>query len=100
MADEPKDPADAGAAVPPVKATPGAEAASSASPAKASPGAEAAPTASPAKAAADKPASDAPGEPLKAEVSRTDSPGAGASAAPPAAPTAPTPAAVPQDAEA
>ena len=56
----------------------------------------------PPQAAADKPASQVPGEPLKAEVSRTDSPGAGASAAPaqPAATTAPTPAAVPKDAEA
>jgi NADH-quinone oxidoreductase subunit C len=43
----------------------------------------------PAKAAADKPASAAPAEPLKGEVSRTDSPGAGASAAP----VAPKPAA-------
>jgi NADH/F420H2 dehydrogenase subunit C len=45
------------------------------------------------KAAGDKPASETPGEPLKAEVSRTDSPGAGASAAPtpPAAPPAPKP---------
>jgi NADH-quinone oxidoreductase subunit C len=47
-------------------------------------------------AAADKPASDAPAEPLKAEVSRTDSPGAGVSAAPVGAPRqeppAPTPA--------
>jgi NADH-quinone oxidoreductase subunit C len=45
------------------------------------------------KAAGDKPASDAPGEPLKGEVSRTDSPGAGASAAPtaPPAPAAPKP---------
>jgi NADH-quinone oxidoreductase subunit C len=42
----------------------------------------------PPAAAADKPASDAPAEPLKGEVSRTDAPGAGASAAPPAAPTA------------
>ena len=43
------------------------------------------------KAAGDKPASTTPGEPLKAEVSRTDSPGAGASAAPvaPVAPVAP-----------
>src|SRR5204863_133030 len=40
------------------------------------------------------PTSDAPGEPLKAEVSRTDSPSAGVSAAPaPAAPAAPKPAA-------
>jgi NADH-quinone oxidoreductase subunit C len=36
----------------------------------------------PPTAAADKPASQAPGEPLKGEVSRADSPGAGASAAP------------------
>jgi len=57
----------------------------------------------PPQAAADKPASQAPAEPLKGEVSRTDSPGAGASAAPPAdatpkpaapaAPVAPKPAA-------
>ena len=39
------------------------------------------------KAAGDKPASETPGEPLKGEVSRTDSPGAGVSAAP-AAPVA------------
>ena len=44
------------------------------------------PPATPAKAAADKPPSEAPGEPLKAEVSRTDSPGAGASATAPAEP--------------
>ena len=46
------------------------------------------------KAAGDKPASDTPGEPLKGEVSRTDSPGAGVSAAPtpPPAPPAPKPA--------
>src|SRR5262249_15468017 len=36
-------------------------------------------------AAADKPAGSTPGEPLKGEVSRTDAPGAGASAAPVAA---------------
>src|SRR3954447_2123983 len=36
----------------------------------------------PPEAAADKPASGAPAEPLKGEVSRTDSPGAGTSAAP------------------
>jgi NADH-quinone oxidoreductase subunit C len=49
----------------------------------------------PPAAAADKPASDAPGEPLKAEVSRTDAPGAGVSSAPagtPAATPAPKPA--------
>jgi NADH-quinone oxidoreductase subunit C len=44
-----------------------------------------------AKAAADKPPSDAPGEPLKAEVSRIADPGAGASAAKPAAPAQPSP---------
>src|SRR5687767_14798687 len=38
------------------------------------------------KAAGDKPASDTPAEPLKGEVSRTDSPGAGVSAAPTAVP--------------
>ena len=43
------------------------------------------------QAAADKPASDTPGEPLKGEVSRTDSPGAGASAAPTAPPAPPAP---------
>ena len=43
------------------------------------------------KAAADKPPAAAEGEPLKGEVSRTDSPGAGASAAPPALPTPPAP---------
>src|ERR1700733_14012762 len=48
----------------------------------AAPGAEAGAPVTPAKAAADKPASTAPGEPLKAEVSRTDAPGAGVSAAP------------------
>lgn len=41
------------------------------------------------KAAGDKPASDVQGEPLKGEVSRTDSPGAGASAAPTARPDVP-----------
>ena len=40
----------------------------------------------PPTAGADKPASTAPGEPLKGEVSRTDSPGAGASATAPAEP--------------
>jgi NADH-quinone oxidoreductase subunit C len=48
---------------------------------------------SPPEAAADKPAGEAPAEPLKAEVSRTDSPGAGVSAATSAdAATAPKPA--------
>jgi NADH-quinone oxidoreductase subunit C len=49
------------------------------------------------KAAGDKPPSDTPGEPLKGEVSRTDSPSAGASAAPsePIAPVAPAPPAKP-----
>jgi len=47
-------------------------------------------TPTPPEAAADKPAGTTPGEPLKGEVSRTDAPGAGASAAPvaPAAATA------------
>jgi NADH-quinone oxidoreductase subunit C len=49
----------------------------------------------PPEAAADKPASEVPGEPLKGEVSRTDAPGAGVSATPPAAartePPAPKP---------
>jgi NADH-quinone oxidoreductase subunit C len=56
--------------------------------------AEAASDVPPPKAGADKPASGAPAEPLKAEVSRTDAPGAGASAAPTAPPAgAPKPAA-------
>jgi NADH-quinone oxidoreductase subunit C len=42
----------------------------------------------PPAAAADKPASQAPAEPIKGEVSRTDAPGAGASAAPAAPPAA------------
>ena len=45
--------------------------------------------ATPPQAAADKPPSAVPREPLKGEVSRTDAPGAGASAAPPAAKAAP-----------
>jgi NADH-quinone oxidoreductase subunit C len=49
-------------------------------------------TPTPPQAAADKPASSTPAEPLKGEVSRTDSAGAGASAAP-AAPKPPAPAA-------
>jgi NADH-quinone oxidoreductase subunit C len=60
-------------------------------------------TPTPPLAAADKPASGVPGEPLKGEVSRTDAPGAGVSAAgvgppraepaaqPPAPPKAPAP---------
>jgi NADH-quinone oxidoreductase subunit C len=46
----------------------------------------------PPEAAADKPASTVPGEPLKAEPSRTDAPGAGTSAAPVAPPRAEPPA--------
>jgi len=46
----------------------------------------------PPEAAADKPAGAAPAEPLKGEVSRTDSPGAGASAAPVGVPTQEPPA--------
>ena len=52
-------------------------------------------TPTPPEAAADKPAGTTPAEPLKGEVSRTDAPGAGASAAPvapPAAAPAPKPA--------
>src|SRR5436190_288139 len=40
----------------------------------------------PPEAAADKPAATTPAEPIKGEVSRTDAPGAGASAAPPGPP--------------
>jgi len=47
------------------------------------------------KAAGDTPASDVPGEPLRGDVSRTDSPGAGAPAAPPAPPAAAAPPAAP-----
>ena len=47
----------------------------------------------PPQAAADKPASSMPAEPLQGEVSRTDAPGAGVSAAKPAAPATPAPAA-------
>jgi NADH-quinone oxidoreductase subunit C len=45
-------------------------------------------TPTPPAAAADQPAGATPAEPLKGEVSRTDAPGAGASAAPPAPPAA------------
>jgi NADH-quinone oxidoreductase subunit C len=45
----------------------------------------------PAHAAADSPPSSAPGEPLKGEVSRTDAPGAGVSAAPVGKPGVPAP---------
>ena len=47
------------------------------------------------KAAGNTPASDVPGEPLKGDVSRTDSPGGGAPAAPPAPPAAAAPPAAP-----
>src|SRR5712691_1615281 len=60
-------------------------------------------TATPPAAAADKPASPPPGEPpggLKAEVSRTDAPGAGASAAPVGAPRTEPPAPKPANPEA
>jgi NADH-quinone oxidoreductase subunit C len=53
-------------------------------------GADAGGDLTPAKAAADKPAGTAPVEPLKGEVSRTDAPGAGASAAPASAASAAT----------
>jgi NADH-quinone oxidoreductase subunit C len=48
--------------------------------------------ATPPQAAGDKPASGAPAEPLKGEVSRTDAPGAGASATPVGAPRTEPPA--------
>src|SRR5262252_1257881 len=51
----------------------------------------------PPQAAADKPASEAPAEPLKGEVSRTDAPGAGASAAPVGTPSAEPPAPKPEN---
>jgi NADH-quinone oxidoreductase subunit C len=51
----------------------------------------------PPTAAADKPASDAPGEPLKGEVSRTDAPGAGVSATAPAEPRTEPPAPKPEN---
>jgi len=51
----------------------------------------------PPEAAADKPASNAPTEPLKGEVSRTDSPGAGVSAAPVAPPRTEPPAPKPEN---
>jgi NADH-quinone oxidoreductase subunit C len=53
----------------------------------------------PPSAAADKPAGAAPGEPLKAEVSRTDAPGAGVSAAPVAPPRSEPPAPKPDNPE-
>jgi NADH-quinone oxidoreductase subunit C len=84
MADEgQKPPADSGA----IPASPRDEQAAASGPASAGPGAP--------EAAADKPASAAPAEPLKAEVSRTDAPGAGASAAPAATPRAEPPAPTP-----
>jgi NADH-quinone oxidoreductase subunit C len=52
------------------------------------------------ESAADKPASTAPGEPLKAEVSRTDAPGAGVSAAPAGPPLEGPPAPKPDNPEA
>jgi NADH-quinone oxidoreductase subunit C len=73
MADEPKSPE------PPTPPT-------------AAPGAEAVAPVTPAKAASDKPASTSPGEPFKAEVSRTDAPGAGVSAAPVGEPRSEAPA--------
>jgi NADH-quinone oxidoreductase subunit C len=52
---------------------------------------------SPPQAAGDKPAGSDQAEPLKAEVSRTDAPGAGVSAAPPAAPRTEPPAPKPEN---
>src|SRR5881394_51449 len=57
-------------------------------------------TPTPPKAAADKAAGSAPGEPLKGEVSRTDAPGAGVSAAPIAPPRTEPPAPKPANPEA
>jgi len=54
----------------------------------------------PPEAAADKPAGTTPGEPIKGEVSRTDAPGAGASAAPVGPPRAEPPAPKPANPEA
>ncbi len=54
----------------------------------------------PPKAAADQPAGSGSAEPLKAEVSRTDAPGAGASAAPVGAPRTEPPAPKPANPEA
>jgi NADH-quinone oxidoreductase subunit C len=51
----------------------------------------------PPQAAADKPASETPGEPLKGEVSRIDAPGAGVSAAPVAPPRTEPPAPKPEN---
>jgi len=67
--DEQKRPEDSGR----VPASPRDEQATASGPASAGPGVP--------EAAADKPASTAPAEPLKGEVSRTDAPGSGASAA-------------------
>jgi len=55
---------------------------------------------SPPEAAGDKPAGATPAEPLKGEVSRTDAPGAGASAAPPGPPRTEPPAPKPANPEA
>jgi len=55
------------------------------------------PPETPPRAAADKPASTTPGEPLKGEVSRTDAPGAGVSAAPIAPPRTEAPAPKPEN---
>src|SRR5579872_3483567 len=55
---------------------------------------------SPPEAAGDKPADSTPAEPIKGEVSRTDSPGAGASAAPVGPPRTEPPAPKPANPEA
>jgi NADH-quinone oxidoreductase subunit C len=84
MADDSQKPPEESGRIP---ASPQDEQAASKDPGPAGPSADAALVGeplTPPKAAADKPASTAPGEPLKGEVSRTDSPGAGVSAAPPA----------------
>jgi NADH/F420H2 dehydrogenase subunit C len=85
--DDSKGPVTSANETTPATAAPGgAEADQSVTPATAAPGAEADQSGTPAKAAGDKPAGTAPAEPVKGEVSRTDAPGAGASAAPTAEP--------------
>jgi NADH-quinone oxidoreductase subunit C len=78
--------AEADQSVTPATTALGAEAGQSVTPATTALGAEAGQSVTPAKAAGDKPAGTAPAEPVKGEVSRTDAPGAGASAAPTAEP--------------
>jgi NADH-quinone oxidoreductase subunit C len=94
MADESQKPSGTEAAGQPAAA---AKAAEPPTPPIAAPDAEAGAPTTAAKAAGDKPASTTPAEPLKAEVSRTDAPGAGASAAPVAEPREEPPAPKPEN---